>query len=255
MQTPEPQTPEEYAVFSALENIQAMSDMQRKANADYAEKVILMRGERRDMYKYLGTIAAGAAALAPNVYDHVKDPHYFFIGVALELVCVAIAMTYLLGTVERDAGELEKSYQKTTNQIQGMREKYIAFVESKNHAPDAYIALNNDVMGVAKGAGTQSRPRTELKWGFYKPLDHFTEYLLFTFISGSLLIVMSIYGLQLSIVSLVTLLATIFIAICIVAISPSQLFVILGFPIGAVRGFIAHKILKREGPEDSERKS
>ena len=62
MKTPEPQTPEEYAVFSALENIQAMSDMQRKANADYAEKVILIlkfpaplgRGSIAESLKTLG---------------------------------------------------------------------------------------------------------------------------------------------------------------------------------------------------------
>ena len=232
------QDPEEFAVLSALENLERMSALQVKASTDYGEKIMMLRSDRRDMYKYLGTIAGGAAALAPNIYSHVLNSSYFFLGVSLELVCVAIAMTYLLGTVEKDADDLSTAYSKTTDEIQGMRQKYIDFIENKDYKPEKYIALNDEILKLAKASDTQSRPVIKLKWGFYKPMDYFTEYLLFTFISGALLLVLSIVNYHLSILTLIVLLVFIFVVISLIAIFPIRLFVLLGFPVGVLKGLI-----------------
>ena len=71
-------------------------------NDHYMDILAKYQAERREMYKYLGTIAGGAAALAPQLIENVKQLGFFYTGISLLCLTVIISVTYVLSTLEND---------------------------------------------------------------------------------------------------------------------------------------------------------
>src|SRR5437763_534194 len=89
------------AVLNTLEGITKISSDTVKI---YSDSITALSKERKDLLITLGSISAGAAALAPQFFGHVINSQYFYGGISILSFTAVLSLSYVLGLVEKETG-------------------------------------------------------------------------------------------------------------------------------------------------------
>ncbi len=235
----ETQEDKKIILSQVIEGLESLTSMHQKIAEKYESMMIGLQKERRDMFRYLGTIAGGAAALAPQLINYVDlKSHYFYWGLSFLLICIIIAISNVISTLEKSAEELTTEFNKVFADIEEMRKLKIEFIETGDISPDAWKKhTEKDLQTIKKlKKDVDLRRIKKVSQGFYRPMDYTSEYLIFSFILGIGLIILSVTHTALGSKLLWLSILGIFIIINIISIFPTKIFTVLGFPMDIAKG-------------------
>lgn len=163
-----------------LKTLEGWSELHEKMNDHYMDILAKYQAERREMYKYLGTIAGGAAALAPQLIENVKQLGFFYTGISLLCLTVIISVTYVLSTLENDCTILGQDLKKKNDMIYWLRKPKIDFLKGKNYSVDAFAKAMSE--GREDVPDEDEKPETKKSW--FKQMDYTSEFVILFTISG-----------------------------------------------------------------------
>lgn len=225
---------------SVLKSFNELSDLSHIIGKDKIENIKSLEKERREMFKYIGTLAGAGATLAPQIFNVIDDVQktYFFLGVSFLVTTVIIAMSYVTSSIENGNAELIKVFRKEEEKVKKLKDIEMAFLlsdgsfENFQHYASGVKLVNEELTEseknrIEKGAKKENR--------FYKGLDYASEYLLWFFSCGIIFLILSITNTTLNSLTLMYYGVAIFIFIVLISIIQDRFFVILGFPVDIVR--------------------
>lgn len=225
---------EEVRLEIVLDALSEWSNLHEKIHDHHAGLIAKFQEERREMLKYLGTIAGAAAALAPQLLDHVLQPTFFYTGIGLLCLVVVISATYVLSTVENNASDAVASLRKRTNMIYLARKPKIAFLKSEDHGLEAFVgamsSTNSDL------PIEDEKPPEDAGW--YRPMDYTGEFIIFFTVIGLLFLVLGLIDLLVSWKVTILIACLIFFFINIISTFPRKVFTLLGFPVDLLKSLI-----------------
>lgn len=229
------QSNEDSRVKMAGDKLKDWSDLHEKMNTDYIAILSGLHKERREMLKYIGTVAAGAAALAPQMLDKVQQASYFYSGIGFLSLVVVITVTYVLSSLENEASDLSKDLRNKNNRIDRVRKPWIDFLEGRDYSVKALAkAVSDEIKEASEFA---SEMKKEEKSGFPR-MDYTGEFIILFFVGGISLLVLSLTSVQSSWCQILWLAAGIFVVINIISTFPTEIFRFLGFPIDVLKAAI-----------------
>lgn len=214
-----------------MEVMQDMSLLHEKMNMHYLGLVADYGKERREMIKYLAAIAGGAAALAPQFFEHVKQTSFFYTGIGFLCLVVIISTTYVLSTIENDISKLVDDLQSKNKMFVRLRNPKIEFLKSDHDLESFKTALSGDIEEIPKEEKTEA-----VKW--YKPMDYLGEFMVLFTITGLFLLATSLTGLVVSWKYIVALMFFVFLTINIISSFPKNVFMILGSPVDLIKSVV-----------------
>lgn len=222
-------------VKMAEDKLKDWSDLHEKMSTDYIAILSGLYKERREMLKYIGTVAAGAAALAPQMLDKVHQAAYFYSGVGLLCLVVVITVTYVLSSLENEAGNFSKDLRSKNNRIDKVRKPWKDFLEGGDYSVKALAkAVSEEIKEANEFAGEIKK---EEKSGFLR-MDYTGEFIILFFVGGISLLVLSLTSVYSSWCQILWLAVGVFIVINIISTFPTEIFRFLGFPIDVLKAAI-----------------
>lgn len=222
---------EESRVNIVMETAKEWSDLHEKMNMHYLEVIAKYQHERREIIKYLGTIAGGAAALSPQLLEHIKQPTFFYTGISLLCLVVIISVTYILSSVENESTKLLADLKKRNELIDKLRKPKLDFLKNKDYSPEAFIGAMSD----GKEILTIEEKVPEKKNSWYIPLDYTGEFITWFFTTGLAMVVLSLTSFWVSWGQILYVLMSVFVIINIVSAFPNKVFMVLGAPIDLLK--------------------
>ncbi len=221
----------------ALGTITSLGRVYERASNDRLALIKDFRKERRALFKYLATIAGGAAALSPQMIGFVIQTEYFYIGILSLTLSLIIGITYLLSTNENEY-ELEmQTYDRILKDIENVKEPWVNFIEIGDYSKEKWIIAHK----LTKQANEKiklslQREGNPNKENFYIPREYTSEYLILFFVVGVGSITLSTTSYYLPISNYILITIGVLATIVMLGIFPNKIFEKLGFPIDFIRG-------------------
>lgn len=215
-----------------LNSLSEWSNLNEKMHTDYSLIIAKYEEERRQMFKYLGTIAGGAAALAPQLLPYIHQKNIFYFGIGFLLITVITSVSYILSTVENSTEEIRAYFNKQRKLIYEIRKPKIEYLKGS----DKSVAAFAKAMSTAgnENIPTQDEPIKEGS-GWFRSMDYAGEYIILFTITGLGFLALSLTQHQFSSKILIGGIALIFITINIISTFPVKIFSFLGFPIDLIK--------------------
>lgn len=241
------QEQEQKMVGAVLDTLKGVTDISSETIKIYQELISDLSKERKGLLITLGSISAGAAALAPQFFGHVIHTHYFYAGISLLAFTVVMSLSYILGLIENDSQAAVKNRDLHINMIDKMRKPKVDFVNSTDHSQQNFILTHNLYLAAFKdyGDSLQKNKLEAIKQSKYKhfpaiiKLDYAGEYMVWFFVTGIGLITLSTLSRIPSICVLILIIVVTFVLINITMSVPDKIFVWLGFPMDYIKSLIA----------------
>lgn len=222
---------EDSRVDVALSTLEKSTVLYEKINTQYLDIFAKYESERRQTLKYLGTIAGGAAALAPQLIDHVHQTNYFYTGISFLSATVIISATYIISIVENEANKLTTELERMNKLISDQRKPIQEFITGKNHSVEALAkAMFSEL--------PNSTPEPTRPFSWYVPLDYASEYVIFFTVSGLVMLALSVTTYSICLTNLYLLGIVVFLTINLISTFPVKFFVVLGIPIDLIKAVL-----------------
>ncbi|MBX4198402.1 hypothetical protein KW782_03655 [Candidatus Parcubacteria bacterium] len=231
---------EDARVNVVLETLKDWSDLHEKMSMHYMGLIAEYQKERREMLKYLATIAGGAAALAPQLLDHVKQPHFFYTSIGLLCLVVVISATHVLSTVENDTTYLASDLREKNSLIFRVRKPKIDFLTEGDRSVNAFVGA----MSEGKEDILKDNKKPEVKSSWYRPMDYTGEFIIFLSVAGLALLALSLTAYPITWKHILLTAISTFFVINLISTFPNKVFVVLGLPIDLIKSlfrWIFHK--------------
>lgn len=223
-----------------IDQLREWSALHEKIQDHYIQIFNETKSQRMGMYKYMATIAGGAAALAPQLIPNVNHINLFYLGITFLCLTVIVAITYSLSTLEIDGGIQFDEWKKQNEMIYWMCKPKIDFLKGDDFS---FEAFKSAMANIKEGLPTEDpKPPEEKSW--LKQLDYSSEFVIFFIVSGLSMLVLSLVEFELSKVDIVLYLAFVFIVINIISAQPIKVFTYLGLPIDLFKHFISFLLKK-----------
>lgn len=223
------------------ENLETWVSLEDRMHAEYMSFLRELHKERREMIKYLGTIAGGAAALAPQLLSNVQQLRFFYAGISLLCLVVIVSVTYVISTIENDTAIFSGDLRNKKEVLYRMKKPKLQFLKSGDYSIDAFIkAMSGVVEELPKLEQQVEVNRIVDNNGWYKSMDYTGEFIIWFFISGISLLVLSLSGLAISGSYIFWTSIAIFVVINLISTFPIYTFRILGSPIDLIKSGIRY---------------
>ena len=253
----EESNPEQALQEQALQMLERLSEFGSSTTRTYSDQIASLQKERRDLLVYLGSIAGGAAALAPQFFGHVLHPALFYAGILLLVVDVVVALSYVLGHVEIDVGQLGRDQKYNFEKIEALRKPYIDFLNGSSHGLQEYALTHQQHTDAFKNYLAEldaRRKENETRYIYksfpsIKPLNYISEFQIWFFVLGIGLLTLSTLSLAVNLWALVLSAMVLFIVITVLMHYPDRIFVWAGFPIDLCKSYFARN---RKGSSEDE---
>jgi hypothetical protein len=213
------------------ETLGGWTSLSEKMNDHYVSIIAKYQKERREILKYLATIAGGGAALAPQLLDHVQQPHFFYTGIGLLCTVVVIAVTYILTSIENDVTKLVADLRDKNIRIDDITKPKNDFLKKGDYSLGAFSKAMTD----GKDNLSKEDKKSEIKNGWYQPMDYTGEFIVLFTVSGLALLALGLTSHSVSWAKIALVAVSVFIVINIISVFPTKVFVWLGFPIDLVK--------------------
>ena len=224
-----------------MKTLQDLSNLVIEMTRDYVNIVDSLNKERREMFKYVGTIAGAAAALSPQIFINVKNINheYFFMGVSFLIVVLIVSMLYVIASVENSGVDEVKAFKEHKDKIKKLKNIANIFLLSTRNESEYVEYVNslsaiNDELQVEEEGRQNKEKRNKDK--FYQGLDYASEFVLLFFVCGITLLILSIINISIKFSLLIYFGILIFVLINIMSSFQRKIFVYLGYPIDLVKG-------------------
>lgn len=239
----------EKAFRSVLRSFDDLTKLENQISENYVNFQGSLEKERREMFKYVGTIAGATAALSPQIFINIDtiDHNYFFIGVLFLVIDLTISMLYVMSSVENERADVLKGLQEQIEKMQNIKDVITKFLLSPRDLDD-FNEFNREFGGInsqlQKEKEEIDEKEKEKKQKFYQGMDYASEFLLFFFICGITFLILSITSVSIKNTMLFFYGTLIFTILIVMSIFQKKIFVWFGFPVDFLRA-IFRWILKK----------
>lgn len=223
-----------------MKSYNELSNLDNNMSKDYINFIDSFDKERREMFKYIGTIAGATAALSPQIYINVKtiNSGYFFVGVLFLIIVLVVSMLYVMASVENNRTEMEKGFREQSEKLRRLKDAAIKFLASSGNEENRLeygkdLGIINDELQEAQNEKREKLKRIDQK--FCKHMDYATEYMLFFLICGITFIILSIINVNIRTVTLIYYGITVFAILNIISALQRKIFVFLGLPVDFIK--------------------
>ena len=200
---------------------------------------------------------ATLAVLVPQFFGHVLHPALFYAGILLLVVDVVVALSYVLGHVEIDVGQLGRDQKYNFEKIEALRKPYIDFLNGSSHGLQEYALTHQQHTDAFKNYLAEldaRRKENETRYIYksfpsIKPLNYISEFQIWFFVLGIGLLTLSTLSLAVNLWALVLSAMVLFIVITVLMHYPDRIFVWAGFPIDLCKSYFARN---RKGSSEDE---
>lgn len=224
---------EEARINHVLDTLEEWSDLYEKMNKTYLDKLSDYQHERREMLKYLATIAGGGAALSPQLLDHVHHLSLFYWGIGLLCLVVIIATTNVLSSVENDMTKLSADLNQKNDWIKKIRQPKIDFITGTDRD---LITFSKAMAGGMEIVPTKKEMLETKNKSWYRSLDYTGEFVILFSITGFFLLAISLpASLVVSLSQIIYVIVIAFVLINIISTFPGRVFQIMGAPIDLIK--------------------
>lgn len=226
-----------------LEKYSNLGAIEKEMVKDVAKNILSLDKERREMFKYVGTLSGAGAALSPQMIPYVDSvqEYNFFIGVFFLVITTIIAMLYIVSAVEKDKRELIEEFKKQEDRLHKIKQINKSFIYS-NHSLEKFIEYSRNTKFMSDDLTQEDkdkRNRKEIKDNkFYQKLDYASEYILWFFSCGVMLLIISTMNINIDQNNLIFYGFLIFISIVLISFFQNKVFILLGFPVDIVRASV-----------------
>ncbi len=227
------QNSEDARLELAMTRLGEWSDLHEKMNTDYIGKLSGLHQERREMFKYIGTVGAGAAALAPQMLDEVRQATYFYWGIGLLCLVVAITVIYILSSLENEAGDLSKDLREKNKRIDEVRKPWVEFLSGQDYSVKALAEASSTAM--TEGNNFVANMKEDKREEWFPRMDYTGEFVIFFFIGGLSLLVISLTNLHLDWKPILGGVIITFVIINIISTFPTRVFWTFGLPVDVIK--------------------
>lgn len=223
-----------------MRSFNELSDLDNTMSKEYLGIIDSFGKERREMFKYVGTIAGAAAALSPQIFIDGKNINssYFFAGVSFLIIVLIISTLYVMSSVENSGAETAIGFREQSEKIQKLKNIAMKFLSSPGNENDfleygkSLGKINDDLL--AKEEEKQKKENAK-KNNFYQGLDYASEFVLLFFVFGISLLILSIINAPIKTNHLFYYGIIIFILLNLMSTFQKRLFVLLGFPVDIIK--------------------
>ena len=230
---------EESRASYVVQTLEEWTEIYESMNMRYIDTVAKYQSERRSMFKYIGTIAGGAAALSPQLFEYVSQPNLFYTGVGLLCLSLVVSVTYVISTVENDTTNLLSDLRKKNEFIKKARGPGESFLAKGDYSMDAFkIVMDGSKGNLATALKTDSEHELMLekaKKGWYTSSDYTGEFLVLFTVIGFALLALGLTTFSFSVWNIILTSIGTFIIINIVSTFPQKVFTILGSPVDLIK--------------------
>jgi hypothetical protein len=230
---------EDVRIQVVQEEMEEWGKLGERMHTEYAGFLAELHRERREMIKYLGTIAGGAAVLAPQLLDKAQHKDFFYIGFGLLCMVVVISVTYILSTVENEVAILVADLKDKNEMLDRIKKPKRNFLMRGDYGVDAFReAMSSGAIDEMPKIRKEIEDNKARGNGWYKPMDYTGEFIIWFFVLGIALLALGLTNINVSLTSLFWVSIAIFVAINFFSTFPIHIFKILGSPIDLVKSLI-----------------
>lgn len=223
------------------QDLEAWTELDEKVHTEYTSLIKSLQKERRELFKYLGTISGGAAALAPQLIDSVRQVDFFYAGIILLCLVVIISTTYILSTVENETSDFLKDLKEKGEMLDRLRKPKRDFLLGGDYSVETFVkALSETGEKELPNLLKQVEKNKPKKNSWYSPMDYTGEFVTLFIVVGLSLLVLSLSSFSVSWGSIVWISLGIFIVINIISTFPTKVFSILGIPVDLAKSLIRY---------------
>jgi len=224
------------------EDLDRWSDLRSKIYQDYTKHIVSFQKERREILKYFGTIAAGAAALAPQTLNYVEQPIIFYWGIFFLLVAMTMSITYVLATVEKESEALSLELERFNKLIDNYTKPLIGFAKGGDYGIEAF----KKAVGGREGNIFNEIISEKKKEGWYRSMDYVSEYVAFSLFMGITLFTISLTSIVIPPREMAWISIGVFLIINVISTFPRQVFQILGVPMDLIKSLLRNFLKLKE---------
>jgi hypothetical protein len=199
------------------------------------------------MFKYLGTISGGAAALAPQLLANVQQPSFFYAGIGLLCLVVIISTTYILSTIENETSDFLKDLKEKNEMFDRLRKPKRNFLVEGDYGVEAFVkALSENGEKELPKLLEKVEASKSQKKSWYTPMDYTGEFVILFIVVGLSLLALSLSAYSVSWNLILWISMGVFIVINTISTFPTKIFSILGTPIDLVKSLIRYIFKKAQ---------
>jgi hypothetical protein len=223
------------------EDLEKWAELGEKVHTEYISFIKDLQKERREMFKYLGTISGGAAALAPQLLSNVQQPNFFYAGIGLLCLVVIISTTYILSTIENEASEFLKDLKEKNEVFDRLRKPKRNFLVEGDYSVGAFVkALSENGENELPTLIEKVEASKSKKGSWYTPMDYTGEFVILFIVVGLSLLALSLSDYSVAWSLILWISVSVFIIINTISTFPTKIFSILGAPVDLVKSLIRY---------------